>query len=238
MIPNRLIQWLMGLTVLVIAANLAVKAYHAYIAEVAHIVPLVDTGAERNIPTAWNAALLLGVAVVAALVAREQARGPGPRAALPWSVCALAALAMTIDESLELHERLGPWMHDHLETLALDVPTYAWLVPGSIIAAGGAVSLMLWTRGLPADVRSPLRFAVLLYVFGAVVLEGVSGLVKYADAGTELYVLLNASEEGAEMAAAIVAIAGAGRMLHRDGSEGAGLRPDGSAAAERAHVAP
>jgi len=138
---------------------------------------LADIGAEANVPTWWNATLLIMVAILT-IVAAEVARGSGPAVRRAWWVVAAGATYASIDETVGLHERLaGP-----VESAGINVPTYAWILPGVVIAVAGAA------------------------VLAAVGVEAVNGWSRDRNWDTT-YTIGTIIEEGVEMAACVYAAA-------------------------------
>ena len=159
-----------------------------------------DVGAERNVPTAWSAALLLASAVTAALLAaRARARsGSG------WVLVAVTCAFLALDESFELHERLGGLG----ASVADDRLHFAWVVPGAALAAVVGLVLLRRLRSQPLQVRRRLVVAGVVYLAGALVLETVSGTALRAyGAGGKVYTLVISAEEGLEMAGASLLLA-------------------------------
>ena len=154
-----------------------------------------DVSSERNVPTAWSAGLLLSCAVAAALLSRG---GGG------WTLVAVTCAFLALDESFELHERLGgvgaSVAHDRLH--------FAWVVPGAALACVVGLVLLQRLRAQPAQVRRRLVLAGAVYLTGALVLETVSGQVLRAyGGGGKAYTLITSVEEGLEMAGASLLLA-------------------------------
>ena len=93
---------------------------------------ILDVDDERNVPTWFSSALLLMVAASLWRVAAAW-RGEGRAHASRWSMLALAALAMSAEEVVGLHERTIVPLRT---ALGSGGPLYyAWVVPGAAIAA-------------------------------------------------------------------------------------------------------
>ncbi|NCT90120.1 hypothetical protein GXB85_04010 [Cellulomonas sp. APG4] len=162
-----------------------------------------DVNREANAPTLWNASLLLAIALTCVALGAL-----GPRTGrLRWVVAALAASAMAADELLGWHEKLrtvGVVMSD---ATGLDLPTYAWLMPGALLALGLVVAVVLWVRGLPGRARVGVIVGAALYVAGALGVEAISGWVAREDGIALAYNLVTAGEEGLEMTGCLVVLA-------------------------------
>lgn len=168
----------------------------------------VDIGGENNIPTWWNGLLLLAVAVAAATAAFARTAASGgrpPRRAETWSwlVIAGAAAYLTLDELAQLHERLN----EPVRSTGIDLPTYAWLLPGVVIAATGALVLIRAARTLPPRVARRLGIALACYLAGAIGMEAINGLFSGRWLDLELVFAAGTTlEETLEMAACILAL--------------------------------
>lgn len=161
-----------------------------------------DVNSERNVPTAWSALLLLACAGTAALLAL---RGSG------WLLVAVTCGFLALDESFELHERLGG-----LGTaVADDRLHFAWVVPGAALACVVGLVLLQRLRTQPVEVRRRLVVAGAVYLTGALLLETLSGQVLRAyGAGGKAYTLVTSVEEGLEMAGASLLLAALLLQLH------------------------
>ena len=157
-----------------------------------------DVGSERNVPTAWSAGLLLASAVTAALLAAQARSGSG------WALVAVTCAVLALDESFELHERLGGLG----AAVADDRLHFAWVVPGAALAAVVGLVLLRRLRSQPLQVRRRLVVAGAVYLAGALVLETVSGTaLRSYGAGGKVYTLVISAEEGLEMAGASLLLA-------------------------------
>ena len=157
-----------------------------------------DVNSERNVPTAWSALLLLSCATTAALLAVRGWGGSG------WLLVAVTCAFLALDESFELHERLGGLG----SSVADDRLHFAWVVPGAALACVVGLVLLRRLRAQPAAVLRRLVLAAVVYLTGALVLETVSGQVLRAyGAGGKAYTLVTSVEEGMEMAGASLLLA-------------------------------
>lgn len=170
-----------------------------------------DLDGEANLPATFSAALLALVGLGLLFLAGE-GRSRGERA---WPVVVLAVVAgyLGLDEACELHESLALFAERLHATLGLH--NFAWLVPGVLLAVAGGVVALRLARALPARLRNRLVVAGVVYLFGALVMEYVTSFFLVDLPGSaELtapqpvsYILLNAVEEGSEMAGALLALA-------------------------------
>jgi hypothetical protein len=171
-----------------------------------------DVNSERNVPTVWSAALLLGSSVLAVRL-HLRSRGRGRQG---WLFVGTTTAFLALDEFLELHERLGTVG----QALSGNALHFAWVVPGAAAAAVvGAVALVR-LRSQPPEVRRRLAVAAGVYLTGALVVETVSGAVLQRFGAREAYVLITAAEELLEMAGACLLLASvAAGLSERPGRE-------------------
>lgn len=168
----------------------------------------VDIGGEANLPTWWNASLLFTVflaALVAAFLPATAAEGRSRHRARrgAWLVVAAAGAYLSLDETTALHERLAR----PVVSSGLDLPTYAWLLPGVVLAAVGCLLLFRASRRLPPPIARRLGLALACYLGGAVGMEFVNGLLS--DRWLDLPLVFAAGttlEETLEMVACVLAI--------------------------------
>jgi hypothetical protein len=176
----------------------------------------VDVTRESNVPTFWNAALLLFISAAAVLVAYLT-----PGRAVGWWIAAALAFVMSLDETVQLHERLvglGTWVQD---ALGFSIPTFSWLIPGALIALGGAALLWVWSGRQPRPTRLGLRLGVCLYGAGVIVVEAIGGKVYREQDISAGYRAITGLEELLEMTGAVVALIGVLAILVRaDGADG------------------
>ncbi|GAB2607719.1 hypothetical protein GCM10027067_19120 [Pseudactinotalea suaedae] len=167
-----------------------------------------DVTREGNVPTFWNAALLLLVGATAALVAYLT-----PGRAVGWWVAAAVATLMSLDETVQIHEHLNGLGNAIQAWLGVTFPTFTWLIPGILIALAGAVLLWIWSGRQPTTTRRGLRLAVVLYGGGVVAVEAVGGMVWRATSGGSAYQAMAGLEELLEMTGAVVAVLAVLAML-------------------------
>ena len=151
---------------------------------------LFDLNSENNVPTWFSVALwLLLVAAAVLAAALDAERRPGL-----LGLAAVAAL-MSLDEAAALHERLNG-VGDALSF----APRFAWVLPGSLLAAGLVLGLARTVLQLPPLARRGLVLGGAVFVLGAIVVETLSGLVLDRAGDGVVYALVTTVEEGLEMA--------------------------------------
>lgn len=161
-----------------------------------------DVNREANIPTFWNGSLLLGIACLCLAMAFMV-----PRRRLGWTAAFLAAGLMAADEIVRWHERLERVGSAVSSALGFSIPTYAWLLPGVVLAAGFVVLVGLWVRQLPRDVARGVTVGAAMYLLGALGAEAASGWIDGVYGIGHAFNAITTIEEGLEMAGCIVVIA-------------------------------
>lgn len=198
-------------TALLIVVDLAIRSYHEYVDPVPALRMVFNVGAESNLAAWWNSTLLLSVAGMAVLAA--MLTGPSARPGRPtWLALAAATAWLSIDESVQVHERLAGVGKEWADGLGVSVPTYAWVLPGAAMALAGVLAAVLWARRLPRDQRVGLLGALAVYISGALVVEGFNGWARRQGAEA-VYAVGTSLEEAMEMGACLLALAVLARMV-------------------------
>lgn len=163
---------------------------------------------EQNVPTWFSAGLLLVTAVVAVAVAALVPHGRrGLRGA--WCVFALVLAALSLDDTVSLHERLGTIGDKLLDgKSAGGLLHFTWVVPGVLAAAVVVLAVVALARQLPIHVRRQLGFGTALLFGGALGMEMVSGVVLDAFGDSVAYAFVTAIEELLEMLGVVVILRG------------------------------
>lgn len=222
---------LLGVAGLLIALSLATR-YGAYRAEVARpgsaqvaawkaIMRLFDVNSEHNVPSWFSSMLLMGCALVAALLA-ALGRHAGGRDAGYWAGLAAVLSLMSLDEAVALHERLGGPAAVVLGDTTRGALHFAWVVPGVVLALVVGLAFVRFVVRLPPSTRHLVVAAAALYLTGAVALEALGGMVLEAQGHRAMYLLVTAAEEGLEMAGSVLLLYAAMRLLRLRPEPGGG----------------
>ncbi|RSN46685.1 hypothetical protein, partial [Actinomadura sp. WAC 06369] len=209
--PLRPLPAAAAATALLLAADFALRMYHEYVEPIPALRRLFNIGSESNLATWWNSTLLLavaGTALLAALLTDRTSR-PGRTS---WLALAAATAWLSVDETVQVHERLAVVGEGWADALGVSVPTYAWVLPGAAMALAGAAAAAVWARGLPRDLRRGLLGALAVYITGALVVEAFNGWVN-RQGFKEVYALGTSVEEGMEMGACLLALAVLARFV-------------------------
>ncbi len=172
---------------------------------------ILDVDDERNVPTWFSSALLLLVAASLWRIGTAW-RGLGRAHAWRWSMLALAALSMSAEEVVGLHERTIIPLRTALGTAG---PLYyAWVIPGAALAACvGALSLRL-ILSLDRVDRNRFLCAGGVYLVGAIGFEMIGGVFAPPEGALRSagYLVLTTIEEALEMAGLVLALGAAARL--------------------------
>src|SRR5918911_4723792 len=105
---------------------------------------------EANVPSWFSSALLLTAAAMLAVVALD-ALARKARWGRHWAGLSVVYVVLSMDETSEIHERIGSWLRAHLH---LHGPLhYAGVVPALALAAAVAVAYVPFLRALPRSTR-------------------------------------------------------------------------------------
>lgn len=198
---------------LVLHALVAVTAVVLGLDTAAKLVPglaavrgWLDVGLENNVPTAWSALLLL------TLAGRLWTRRALGRL---WHAAALAAVLLAVDEWVGWHEHLRV-PGEHLRSVGVALPTYAWVLPGAAVAALAVLAALPWLRSLPAQVRRRFLLALGVFCGGALGVEALTGVVVHVGGSEQLWAHLTSVEEALEMAGVLLAVSALGPLPPED----------------------
>ncbi len=203
--PKQVVVALLTVTISLVLVFGTVLVIHDSITPIPRIRALVNINGEANVPAWWNGALLMTIGF-GALVARAFETDRAAR--LAWLTVAAAGFALSLDEIAGLHERLGA----PVRAIGIEVPTFAWLVPGVIIAAALFIVLVTLGRGLPERARRWLFLALVCYLVGAIGVEAINGTLRGADR-LLYYWIGTTAEETIEMLSCVVAIGAIAREI-------------------------
>ncbi|HUH00396.1 MAG TPA: hypothetical protein VML75_00295 [Kofleriaceae bacterium] len=192
---DRLARGLTAAGAVVILLGLGVEVWHAYShdAAVEALTPFLSLSYEANLPTWYAASLLLACAIVLGLIACD-AGAPLRRY---WWGLAIMFGYMSLDESAELHERLGGLVGTG------GVLYFDWVIPAAIIVGAIGLIYLPFLRRLPAATRRHFVVAGAIYVTGALLMELPLGWwTERAGADNLTYALIDWVEESLEITGA------------------------------------
>ena len=164
-----------------------------------------DVGREINVPTWFSAGLWILTGVVAGYIARKAGRFKKS-----WWLFASVCIFFSLDETLELHERLD-LIGGRIALLLPFEVGFTWIIPGILIAAVLVLLLLRLVLSLPPAVRNGIIGAGATFVSGAVVVETISGNWILANGMTWHFFAMVLVEETLEMAGVALCLAS---LLH------------------------
>jgi hypothetical protein len=127
---------------------------------------------EANVPSWFSSALLLTAAAMLAVVALD-ALARKTRWGRHWAGLSFVYVVLSLDETSEIHERIGSWLRAHLN---LHGPLhYAGVVPMLAFAVFVGVTYVRFLRALPRDTLLGILVSAALYIGGAAGVEAASG---------------------------------------------------------------
>lgn len=164
-----------------------------------------DVGREINVPTWFSAGLWILAGVVAGYFARK-----ATRFRKSWWLFASVCVFFSLDETLELHERLD-LIGGRIALLLPFEVGFTWIIPGIAIAAVLVLLLLRLVLSLPPSVRNGIILAGATFVAGAVVVETIGGYWIDNNGMTWHFFALVLIEETLEMAGVALCLAS---LLH------------------------
>lgn len=175
------------------------------------LVWVFDVDRERNIPAIYSSATLLGCAVILFLISFVNKLNRN-RYFWHWFILSFIFLFLAWDEAVEFHEQLmnAPVLYQVLEQLGLErqgVLNFPWVIVALPIVFLIGVLYSKFFLNLPPQTKRLFLLAASLYIFGALGMEVVGGLVKeYFTQDSLMYVFSTAVEELLEMLGIVVFI--------------------------------
>jgi len=185
----------------IVALNLlnaaAVLVYHHHNNSGGRFFRTFSLDREANVPSWFSSALLLTAAALLAVVAVDALARKAPWAR-HWAGLSLVFVALSLDETAEIHERIGSWLRAHLH---LHGPLhYAGVVPALALALFVGVAYLRFLRALPRLTRLGILLAAGVYIFGAAGVEAASGWwAEGHGSRSTAFLLVSTIEENLEM---------------------------------------
>lgn len=166
-----------------------------------------DVGREINVPTWFSSGLWIVAGAMAGFFSRRAAAHRHS-----WLLFAVVCVIFSIDEMLELHERLDIIGHELAAFLPFDLG-FVWVIPGAILALVIVLSLLRLILSLPSGVRNGLLLAGAVFIAGAIGVETLAGLMIASNGMTPLFFVLTLVEETCEMAGIALCIAALAHLV-------------------------
>lgn len=175
-----------------------------------------DVGREINVPTWFSAGMWIIAATFAGYFARHATRH-----CKSWLLFSVVCIVFSLDETLELHERLDVIGNEISKHLPIDLG-FTWVIPGTLIAVLIVALLLRLVVALPRGTRRGLITAGAVFVAGAIGVETLSGLFIQDNGLPWQFFLLTLIEETLEMTGIALCVAALANLVaYRHGDRGA-----------------
>ena len=165
-----------------------------------------DVDGEANIPTLYSTVLILGAAVLSALVGLLT-RAQGGRDRLYWYAIAWILVVMATDEAVPFHN----WATEPVRHLFGTLPSglrFAWVIPALGLTALVSMVFLKFFLRLPPRTRFGIALSAAVYVGGAIGMEMLAGVYMSGQPVRRdvIYIIIFTLEETMEMAGMILYI--------------------------------
>jgi len=165
---------------------------------------LINLDEATSLPSWYSAAALLICSALLGLIAAAKRKLGEPRS-LHWLFLALIFLYLSMDEAVELHERLIKPLRAALD--ASGVFYFAWVIPGGILVVLLGLTYLRFLLALPARTRNLVALSAGLYVGGGLIVEMLGGWYASSHGLANFsYRFITCFEESLELAGVIVFI--------------------------------
>lgn len=134
---------------------------------------LLDVDVEKSAFT-WVSVSVLTLASAASYQTYQRTR-TAQWVRFVWLGLATVFLLLSFDEFASLHELLSSKLTGVMPRGGIFF--FAWAIPAGIIALTGLIAMYPFLRTIPLRQRVMLILSALIFVFGAVVLEAIGGMV-------------------------------------------------------------
>jgi hypothetical protein len=172
--------------------------------DIIHVVDLFSVNVEESIPTWYAATLLFGAAVLLAFIATAKA-GIKDHFAAQWAGLAVIFVYLSIDEGAAVHEVAADVLQTQLTLTGFLY--FGWQIVAVPLLILFALFYRRFLFHLPPRTRNLFILAAVIYVGGALVVEGISANQWYLDGGpTFEYLAIATVEEFSEMLGAVILI--------------------------------
>ncbi|MGE5658630.1 MAG: hypothetical protein ACM37W_18685 [Actinomycetota bacterium] len=165
---------------------------------------LFNVDAEMNVPTLYSSYSLLLASVLLGTIAylKHQNRD---RYTLHWSVLSFTFLFLSMDEILQIHEKLIEPLKGVSQTTGFI--HFGWVIPAFFLVVIGFLAYLKFLAHLPATTRTWMIISACVYVGGALIMEVIDGYYASLYGETNIfYQFLVTLEEMMEMIGMIIFI--------------------------------
>ncbi len=163
-----------------------------------------SVNAEQTIPTWFQVLLLFVISVLLALIARAK-WSARDRFAAYWTALAVIFLYLSMDEAAAIHEIFADPLQNAFHSSG--VLAFGWQILAAPLVIIFGLVFLRFLFHLPPRTRNLFILAGVLYVGGALVIDGISASVLPSDSELTLeYLAIGTIEELFEMAGMVVFI--------------------------------
>ncbi len=203
---NNLIKYLAYTQVFIILMHLLTQSVSIYTGHdvIMGAVPLFNLNAEVNIPTLYST-LLLFFASILLFILGSAYKNIDRWFTKYWYFLSLIFFFLTIDEFSSIHERLGDFTRQALNTTGY--LHFAWVIPYAIIVIIIGILLLKFLLKLDKSIAKGFVISGAIFVFGAIGLE-ILGAKEAFESGQNslLFIGLSTIEEIMEMSGVLLFI--------------------------------
>lgn len=197
LVPESIGAVLAVVAVLLTLASLVTQVFHhldlAGIRQAETLTRLLNVDEERSLPT-WFSVVLLSLGSFLCAITGAVVHSLGQKAR-DWHMLSFLVLALSVDELVGVHERLGPLVQS-----LFGLSVYAWVVPAGLLGLILLPWLLRFLGRLPTKTRRLVVYAGLVYFGGALGIEALSGIYSAAFGEANIgYESISSAEELLEM---------------------------------------
>ncbi|MGV3656325.1 MAG: hypothetical protein ACO1NX_00165 [Chitinophagaceae bacterium] len=204
---RKIIRLLSIATLLLLLAHLASYAVQASVgASTAEALDgLFNLSRENNFPSYFSAFLLLAAALLfyGVHLSVKASKGKWQQ---HWWLLSGVMVFLSIDEAVQLHERLPALTGSLLQNAGSSFLHFAWVIPYTVLFLAVAAYFLKFVLALPPRTRNLFLLSGFLYVGGALGFEFLEGNEVGKNGYSFAYWLMITVEEIMEMAGVIVLI--------------------------------
>ena len=173
-------------------------------AKLARLMQRFDLGHEPSVPALYSSLALMGSAALLAIIGfgkrRQQARY-----AKHWLALSLIFVGLSIDECVMIHEMIDNYTANFIERSG--ALHFVWVIPGGLFVLFTGLAYLGFLRHLEARTRWLFIQAGALFVFGAIGMEMVAGVIAESSGLESLHhTFSQAVEETCEMLGVVLFI--------------------------------
>lgn len=199
LVPKHVLAVLLGMVGL--SAVLHVLSWVPVLTgEQSHPIGYFNMAMEGNLPTLFSTFLLGSCAALAFLIAVAEC---GDKRSFPyWLMLGLIFLALSIDETIMIHEYIGDRVYRRFQTSGAF--RFAWVIPYIFLLVFLFVVFLKFYLRLPVATQLWTALAGFTYILGGMGLE-MAGSARYAAVGKDrVYHMINSVEETLEMTGCVL----------------------------------